>query len=94
MKLKMINRFQPILSFDGSCGPLTAADWSLKNSLLVMAAVRSELFIWDISNPSKPVLRKTLPEDGIRHVKFANNSESIIATTGLPNYSIKVLYSF
>lgn len=81
------------MSFGTSNGPLTAADWSLKNSLYVMVAIRSELLVWDVSNTSVPVMRKTMQEAGIRYAKFANTNESLIAVAGQPNYSLRVHYN-
>jgi WD40 repeat protein len=72
-------------------GPLSSADWSLKNSLLVLAAIRSDVYVWDMSRHSSPIEKKTVHPDGVGSVKFANSSENIFATTGQPGYNVKVL---
>ena len=84
--------YNPILSVDCGQGPLSFAHWSLSNSLLVAAALRSEWVVYDLSKPSLPIARRSqLHEEGIRMVKFANCTENLIASTGQPNYSVKVI---
>ena len=83
--------FQPILSFDGGPGPLLSADWSLKNSLFVVAAIRSEIMVWDISKPSNPVYRKTVHDDNARLARFSPNLNFTVATTGHPCYKVNIL---
>ena len=49
------------MSLDCGSGPLSCADWSLSNSLLVAAAVRSDVTVWDLSKMapiSKTYLRQ------------------------------------
>jgi len=75
-------------------GPLASADWSLRNSLLVMAAIRSEIYVWDLSRPaSAAIVRKAVHEDGVRHAKFAigGGSSTLVASSGQPNYGVKVI---
>ena len=85
--------FQPILSFDCGMGPLSSADWSLKNSLLVAAGIRSDVYVWNMASPSKPVERRSaVHPDGVRSVRFANTAETVFATAGSqPGYGVKVL---
>ncbi len=77
-------------------GPLLSADWSLRNPLLVSAAVRSELVVWDLSRPSDPVAKRLVHEEGVRAVRMVaaeahgGASDMIVATTGQPGYGIKV----
>lgn len=82
------------MSFDAAHGPLSAADWCLKNSLLILAAVRSEIFIWDISAPSKPVMKTTVHDDIVHDAKFSCVSDTLLATSGQPNYALKVSSTF
>ena len=83
--------FQPILSFaDTEGGPLLGADWSLLNSLFVLAASRTDVLVWDVSKPSAPILRKTMHDDNVRSAAFSRTSEATIATTGQPGYAVKV----
>ncbi len=83
--------FQPIQSVASSTlGPLSCADWSLQNSLLVLSCLRSEVLVWDLSCPSTPALAKTMHDEGVTTAKFSSTHESIIATAGQPNYSVKV----
>merc|ERR1712179_766812 len=41
--------YHPILSVDYGSGPLSYADWSLTNSLLVVAAIKSDWIVYDLS---------------------------------------------
>lgn len=44
------------------------------SSLLVLAAVRSEILVWDLSRPCTPVLKKTMHEEGIKTAKFSSTT--------------------
>jgi len=85
----------PIQSIDCGLGPLAAADWSVRNSLLVLAAIRSEIIVWDLSRPASPaIVRQGVHEDGARHARFAcggNQSATVVASAGQPAYAVKVL---
>lgn len=67
-----------------------SADWCFTNSLCVATSIRSDLVVWDTSRAGGPVYKKLMHEEGMRCVKFAQTSDSIIATSGQPNYSVKV----
>jgi len=82
--------FHAILSLDcGGGGPLLAADWSLYNNLLVSAAVRSDVVVWDLSKMA-PLARRHTKQDIIKSVKMSPVGEAAIATAGHPNYSVKI----
>ena len=80
---------QPILSLDCGSGPLSSADWSLYNNLLVAAAVRSDVIVWDLSKMA-PVAKRHTKQEIIKSVKMSPVSEAALATAGQPNYSVKV----
>ncbi|XP_040583264.1 nucleoporin Nup37 [Lepeophtheirus salmonis] len=82
--------YHPILSVDCGVGPLLSANWSLSNSLLISVALRTDWIIYDLSKPSIPMVKKKVHEDGIRIVKFSSCTDSIIATSGQPNYTVKI----
>ena len=85
-----IASYKPILSLHcGMEAPLLTADWSLCNSLLIIAAVRSEIIVFD-SSKMTVVCRKKLPQDIIKQVKFSPFSDSIIATAAQPTYNVSV----
>ena len=81
--------YHPILSLDCGDGPLLSADWSLYNSLLIAASVRSDVIVWDLSKMA-PIGKKYLRQDIVKMVKMSPLSESVMATAGQPNYSVKI----
>ena len=64
-----------------------------KNSVFLAHSLthssRSEIYVWDLSRPPAPVVRRTLHEEGVRAVRFAGASEAVVATNGQPNYGVK-----
>ena len=84
-----MKHLQPILSLDCGSGPLSAADWSLSNSLLVAASIRSDVTVFDLSKMA-PVAKKYLRQDIVKSVKMSPISDTLMATTGVPNYTVKV----
>ena len=84
-----IASYKPILSLHCGNEPLLTADWSLCNSLLIVAAVRSEIILFDASKMTV-VCRKKLPQDIVKSVKFSQFSDTLIATASLPNYDVSV----
>ncbi len=82
--------FQPILSLHCAAEPLLTADWSISNSLLISAAVRSEVILFDLSKMSAVSRRKT-SADVIKTLKMSPFSDYLIATSAQPNYSVEVL---
>ena len=81
--------YHPILSLDCGTSPLLSADWSLYNNLLIAASVRSDVIIWDISKMA-PITKKYMRQDNVRSVRMCPTSESVLATAGQPNYSVKI----
>jgi len=81
--------YHPILSLDCGDGPLLSADWSLYNSLLIATSIRSDVIIWDLSKMA-PITKKYLRQDNVKSVKMSPTSESVLATAGQPNYSVKI----
>jgi WD40 repeat protein len=69
---------------------LLTADWSISNSLLISAAVRSEVILFDLSKMSAVSRRKT-SADVIKTLKMSPFSDYLIATSAQPNYSVEVL---
>ena len=60
---------QPILSVDCGLSPLLSTDWSQANSLLLAAAVSTELVMFDLSSPSLPTSRRPVHSEGARHAR-------------------------
>jgi len=81
--------YRPILSLDCGSGPLSSADWSLYNNLLIAASVRSDVIVWDLSKMA-PTSKKYTKQEVIKSVKMSPICESMIATAGQPNYSVKI----
>lgn len=81
--------YHPILSLDCGTGPLSSADWSLSNSLLIAVAIRSDVSVWDLSKMAA-VHKKYVRQDVVKAVKMAPFSDTLMATAGQPNYSVKV----
>ena len=50
---------------------------------------RSDVIIWDLSKMA-PITKKYLRQDNIKCVKMSPSSESVMATAGQPNYSVKI----
>jgi len=80
---------KPILSLHCGAEPLLTADWSLSNSLLIAAAVRSDLILFDMSKMAVVSKRKSV-QDIVKSVKMAPFSEYILATSAQPNYSVQI----
>lgn len=78
-----IASYKPILSLHCGVEPLLSADWSMCNSLLIVAAVRSEIIAFD-SSKMTVVCKKKLPQDIIKCVKFSPFSDTLIATASQP----------
>lgn len=82
--------YAPILSLDCCSSPLLGADWCQPNSMLVAAAVFSDIVYFDLSRPSLPTERKSLHGEGARMVKFSRATDSLVATIGKPGANLKV----
>lgn len=82
--------YHPIMSFDAGLGPLSAADWSIRNPMLVSAAIRSVIYVWNLSQTSQPIFKKALLEEGVRHLKFSSRQDHLLASAGQPNYTVSV----
>ncbi|TRY63874.1 hypothetical protein TCAL_00880 [Tigriopus californicus] len=82
--------YHPIMSFDAGLGPLSAADWSIRNPMLVSAAIRSVIYVWNLSQTSQPIFKKSLLEEGVRHLKFSSRQDHLLASSGQPNYTVSV----
>ena len=78
-----IASYKPILSLHCGVEPFLSADWSMCNSLLIVAAVRSEIIAFD-SSKMTVVCKKKLPQDIIKCVKFSPFSDTLIATASQP----------
>jgi len=84
---------QPILSVDCGLSPLLSTDWSQANSLLLAAAVSTELVMFDLSSPSLPTSRRPVHSEGARHARCSRHTDSLIATSGRPGNCLKVWHS-
>jgi len=84
---------QPILSVDCGVSPLLATDWSMANSLLIAAAVSTELIMFDLSSPSLPTSRRTVHIEGARYASCSRHTDSLIATSGRPGNCLKVWHT-
>ncbi|XP_015757210.1 PREDICTED: protein transport protein Sec31A-like [Acropora digitifera] len=75
--------FRFILTFYFLLGPVQALDINpFKTSLLASGASDSEIFIWDLTNPSSPLTpgSKTLPPDNISCVAWNRQVQHILAS--------------
>lgn len=64
-------------------GPVQALDFNpFKTSLLASGASDSEIYIWDLTNPSNPLTpgSKTLPPDNISCVAWNRQVQHILAS--------------
>lgn len=84
---------QPILSVDCGVAPLLSTDWSLTNSLLLTAAASVDLVMFDMSRPSLPTLRRPVHNEGARSVRISRYNDSLIATSGRPQNSLKISHT-
>lgn len=73
------------MSLDCGSGPLSCADWSLSNSLLVAAAVRSDVTVWDLSKMA-PISKTYL-----RQVKILNHHLVAFLTMNL-YFDLQITY--
>ncbi|XP_015780784.1 PREDICTED: protein transport protein Sec31A-like [Acropora digitifera] len=81
LKRKLHHTF--ILTFYFLPGPVQALDINpFKTSLLASGASDSEIFIWDLTNPSSPLTpgSKTLPPDNISCVAWNRQVQHILAS--------------
>lgn len=85
------SNYSPILSLDCCASPLLGVDWCLPNSLLVAAAVFSEIIYFDLSRPSLPTERRPSHTEGTRLVKFSRSADSLVATIGKPGATLRVV---
>ena len=85
-----IASYKPIASLFCGAEPLLSADWSLSNSLLIAAVVRSELTIFDTSKMA-PISKKKLPQDVVKSIRIAPFSETLFATAAHPNFNVQVI---
>lgn len=82
--------YAPIISLDCCSSPLMSADWCLSNSLLLAAAVASDVVYFDLSRPSLPTERRSLHGDGARLVRFSRGQDTLAASLGKPAACLKV----
>lgn len=76
--------YTPILSLDCCASPLLSADWCQANSLLVSAAVFSELVQFDLSRPSLPTGRLSEHAEGCKVARFSRSTDAYVASVGKP----------
>jgi len=84
---------QPILSLDCGVSPLLGTDWCHSNSLLLAAAVSTELVLFDLSRPSLATMRRAVHSEGTRYVRCSRANDSLIATSGRPGNCLKVSHA-
>lgn len=73
----------PNFSLLSALGPVQALDFNpFKTSLLASGASDSEIYIWDLTNPSNPLTpgSKTLPPDNISCVSWNRQVQHILAS--------------
>ncbi|XP_063403553.1 nucleoporin Nup37-like [Mytilus trossulus] len=79
-----------IMSLDCCQAPLMSADWSYMNEDFVVAACGTEWLIFQMSRSSQPLERRQAHTEGCKHVKWARNQQTLLATSGRPGRQIKV----
>lgn len=80
---------QAIISLDAGVLPLFSADWG-PNPLKVASLAAGELFLWDVSRPSRPLETRTIYIEGGLLIKFSPGYEHIVASIGKPDNILKV----
>ncbi|XP_059608504.1 nucleoporin Nup37 [Phlebotomus argentipes] len=84
---------QVVLTIEAPKSPLMSADWSSRNRHCIVALAGGELFVWDLRKPSRPVNTKPLHEDGGLAVKICPANESLTASIGRPDLTLKVIHA-
>jgi nuclear pore complex protein Nup37 len=84
---------QAILSVEYSKVPLMYADWALNNSAFIVAVTGGDIVFWDLKKPARPADVKQIHEDCGQIVKFSPHTESIVASIGRPNTTLKIMHS-
>ena len=82
--------YSPILSLDCCASPLLSADWCHANSMLVTAAVFSDVVQFDLSRPSLPTDRFSEHMEGCKLVRFSRSTDAYVASVGKPGSTLKV----
>lgn len=84
-----IASYKPILSLHCGTEPLLTADWSISNSLLISAAVRSEIMFFDLSKMAAVTKKKT-SGDIIKSIKLSPFSDHLVAIASQPDFNVQV----
>ena len=84
---------QSIMSVECSKAPLMYADWALNNSAYVAAIAGGDVVFWDLKKPARPHDVKQIHENAGQIVKFSPHTESIVASVGRPNVSLKIMHA-
>ncbi|KAK0095844.1 hypothetical protein PV326_007210 [Microctonus aethiopoides] len=81
---------QAIMSLDAGVVSLASADWG-PNPLKVACLAAGDLYLWDVSRPSRAIDNRTIHAEGGIIVKFSNSNENLIASIGCPENLLKVI---
>lgn len=82
-----IASYKPIISLYCGTEPLLSADWSLSNSLIIAAVVRSELTVFDTSK-MVPITKKKLSQDIVKCIRISPFNEALIATCNVDSVEV------
>jgi len=82
-----IASYKPIISLYCGTEPLLSADWSLSNSLIIAAVVRSEMTVFDTSKMI-PISKKKLSQDIVKCIRISPFNEALIATASSFNVDV------
>ncbi|XP_053963583.1 nucleoporin Nup37 [Anastrepha ludens] len=79
----------PLISVEAQKCPLRSVDWCPLNRMCITALVAGDIVTWDLRRPL-PIDIKQVHEDGGQIVRIAPNAETVVASVGRPDVSVKV----
>jgi len=82
-----IASYKPIISLYSTGEPLLSSDWSLSNSLIIAAVVRSEMTVFDTSK-MVPITKKKLSQDIVKCIRISPFNEALIASCSSFNVEV------
>ncbi|KAL5291507.1 NUP37 family protein [Megaselia abdita] len=90
IKMYNVKTEQAIMSLESSNIPLMNADWSIHNRFIVTGVGAGNVITWDLRRSSQPIDVKQIHEDCGKIVKISPLTESVTASIGCPDTTLKV----
>lgn len=78
-----------IISVEAQKSPVKSVDWCPLNRMCITALVAGDIVSWDLRRPI-PIDIKQVHEDGGQIVRIAPNAETVVASVGRPDVTVKV----